>query len=92
MDNKTLISKIFSEIKKTPNDVVPYNDLFTICRSIEAEGFKMAHDSNMDLRNLISRALKSCNASDAEKFFELYRKSENGVSLMQTDTKIFNKT
>lgn len=75
MDNKTLISKIFSEIKKTPTDVVPYNDLFTICRSIEAEGFKMAHDSNMDLRNLITRALKSCNASDAEKFFELYRKS-----------------
>lgn len=75
MDNKTLISKIFSEIKKTPNDVIPYNDLFTICRSIEGEGFKMAHDSNMDLRNLISRALKNCNASDAEKFFELYRKS-----------------
>ena len=70
---KNLISKIFAKIKKTPADAEAYEDLFDLCRNIEAEDFKLAHDTNRELRKLVAEAV--VRRYDAERFFSLYRRS-----------------
>lgn len=75
MDYKKLIPKIFQEIKKSPRSFEAYNDLFTICRSMESENHKMAHDTNAELRRYIVKGLKRCHHQDAENFYSLYKKS-----------------
>lgn len=70
---KELVSKIFSEIKKTPYDFVPYEDLFSVCRNIEVEDFKLAHTTNVELRTCITTALPK--VIDVDRFFELYKRS-----------------
>lgn len=75
MDYKKLIPKIFQIIKKSPRSFEAYNDLFTICRSVESENHKMAHDTNAELRRYIVKGLKKCYHQDAENFYSLYKKS-----------------
>jgi predicted phage terminase large subunit-like protein len=71
--NDLLISKIFAKIKKTPDDVVAYEDLFSVCRSIEESDFEKAHNTNERLRELISQCIvKRVNVSE---MFELYKKT-----------------
>ena len=72
MDNEKLISKIFFEIKKDPSNVQAYEDLFSICRDIEKDDFKLAHSANAEMRKYISRGMKT---AAYEKLFGLYRKS-----------------
>ncbi len=75
MDNQKLISKIFQKIKKTPRHIEPYLDLFNVCRSIESDNFKLSHDTNAELRQLLVRGLKRCSSQDAGSFYELYKKT-----------------
>lgn len=75
MDYKKLISKIFQKIKKSPRNFEAYNDLFTICRSMESENHKMAHNTNAELRRYIVKGLKKCRNEDVENFYALYKKS-----------------
>lgn len=75
MDYKKLISKIFQKIKKSPRSFEAYNDLFTICRSMESENHKTAHNTNAELRRYIVKGLKKCRNEDAENFYALYKKS-----------------
>jgi len=70
---KTLISKIFAKIKKTPKDITAYEDLFALCRNIEPEDFALAHSTNEELRKLVTKAIKK--RSNVEGFFELYKKT-----------------
>lgn len=70
---KTLISKIFAKIKKTPKDITAYEDLFALCRNIEPEDFVLAHSTNEELRKLVTKAIKK--RSNVEGFFELYKKT-----------------
>lgn len=70
---KNLISKIFLQIKKTPYDFTPYEDLFSVCRNIEGEDFKLSHTTNVELRGYITAALPK--AAEVDKFFELYKRS-----------------
>ncbi len=71
--NKILISKIFSKIKKTPADITAYEDLFSLCRNIESENFKLAHETNEKLRKSISQAIRK--RENVESFFELYKRT-----------------
>lgn len=71
MDN--LIFKIFSQIKKTPTDFEAYDDLFSVCRDIEGKDFKLAHNTNMELRAWITAVLPK--VTDVDKFFDLYKRS-----------------
>lgn len=75
MDYKKLIPKIFQKIKKSPRSFEAYNDLFTVCRSMESENFKVAHETNAELRRYIVKGLKECCHQDAENFYSLYKKS-----------------
>ncbi len=68
-----LIKKIFLEIKKTPRDITAYNDLFSLCRNIEGENFKLAHETNKALREKIIVAMRQ--KYDVASFFELYKKT-----------------
>lgn len=72
MDDKILISKIEETIKRNPKDIVPYEELFSICRDIEKEDFKLAHDTNKKLREM---CLQSMNAdgADVERLYRQYR-------------------
>lgn len=70
---KTLISKIFAKIKKSPTDITAYEDLFSLCRNIEPEDFSLAHSTNEELRKKITAAIKR--RKNVEGFFELYKKT-----------------
>lgn len=72
MDNEKLISKIFSEIQKDPSNYRAYEDVFSLCRSLEGEDFKLAHDTNAELRVYISRGMQT---SAYAKLFDLYKRS-----------------
>lgn len=72
MDNKKLISKIFFEIEKDPNNVRAYEDLFATCRNVEVQDFKLAHDTNGELRKYIARGMQSAAYG---KLFDLYKRS-----------------
>ncbi len=68
-----LIPKIFSKIKKTPRDITAYDDLFSLCRNMEGDNFKLAHDTNKLLREKIVVAMRQ--RYDVSAFFELYKKT-----------------
>ena len=68
-----LIPKIFAKIKKTPRDITAYDDLFSLCRNIEGEDFKLAHETNKVLREKIIVAMRQ--RYDVSAFFELYKKT-----------------
>lgn len=68
-----LISKIFFEIQKGPQDITAYNDLFDLCRNIEQEDFALAHQTNGELRAKITQAIKR--RENVSAFFELYKRS-----------------
>lgn len=70
---KNLIPKIFAKIKKTPSDITAYEDMFALCRNIEGDDFKLAHDTNKLLRDRIAEAMRQ--RYDVAGFFELYKKT-----------------
>lgn len=75
MNNEKLISKIFSEIQKGVYDIVPYEDLFSLCRNIEPEDFTLAHSTNEELRKAVSSAIERDGALFSPGDFRYY----NGV-------------
>lgn len=58
MDNNILKEKIVSAILKNHNDIVPYNDLFSLCRDCADTDFSAAHTWNHELRVLVSDSLR----------------------------------
>ncbi len=72
MDNKILISKIEETIKRKPKDIVPYEELFSICRDIEKEDFELAHDTNKKLREMCLRSMNA-DGADVERLYRQYR-------------------
>lgn len=75
MDDRLLISKIEQEIKRRPDDVIVYKELFALLRDIEKEQFSLSHEHNSILRSSTTNALKICRSSDADAFYGLYRES-----------------
>lgn len=73
ISTKKLISKIFAKIKKTPYDLTAYEDLFSLCRNIEQDEFKLAHGTNAELRSAIGKAMKG--HKNVLEFFDLYKRS-----------------
>lgn len=70
---KTLISKIFSAIKREPLKYKAYEDLFSAVREQEKEDFAFSHSTNMQMRAHIISALKE--TAEPQKFFDLYKRS-----------------
>ena len=70
---KTLISKIFAEIKRQPLVYGAYEDLFSALRECEKEDFAFAHSTNAQLRAYILSALKK--TEEVHKFYDLYRRT-----------------
>ncbi|MBE6784147.1 MAG: hypothetical protein E7536_09080 [Ruminococcaceae bacterium] len=68
-----LIAKIFEEIKRHPEDIRAYNDLFDLCRNIEKDDFDLSHKTNKELRMLVSKGMKK--AVRMGDFFDLYKKT-----------------
>lgn len=67
-----LISKIFLKIKKDPEDLQAYEDIFSLCMSYEEEDFKLAHKTNKKLRDLIGANI---NTDNATKLYKLYKRT-----------------
>lgn len=67
-----LISKIFSKIKKDPEDLQAYEDIFSLCMGYEEEDFKLAHKANKELRELIGANI---NTDNATKLYKLYKRT-----------------
>ena len=72
-DEKLLIRKIFEEIKRHPQNVQAYNDLFSHCRNIEKDFFLLAHDTNKQLRAEVVKAMRD--SKDISDFFDLYKRT-----------------
>lgn len=70
---KTLISKIFSAIKREPLKYKAYEDLFSAVREHEKEDFAFSHSTNMQMRAHIISALRE--TAEVQKFFDLYKRS-----------------
>lgn len=70
---KTLISKIFSVVKREPLKYKAYEDLFSAVRECEKEDFAFSHSTNMQMRAYIVAALKE--TDEVQKFFDLYKRS-----------------
>lgn len=74
--NKSLITRGFAAIKRQPKDVYLYEDLFEYLRGIEGEGeegFRIAHENNLRLRDYIARGMLF--KENLGAFFELYKKT-----------------
>jgi predicted phage terminase large subunit-like protein len=72
MTKEKLISKIFLKIKKDPEDLQAYEDIFSLCMSYEEEDFKLAHKTNKKLRDLIGANI---NTDNATKLYALYKRT-----------------
>lgn len=72
-DEKLLIRKIFEEIKRHPQNVQAYNDLFSHCRNIEKDFFLLAHDTNKQLRAEVVKVMRD--SKDISDFFDLYKRT-----------------
>lgn len=72
MTKEKLISKIFSKIKKDPEDLQAYEDIFSLCMGYEEEDFKLAHKANKELRELIGANI---NTDNATKLYGLYKRT-----------------
>ena len=68
MNSEILIPKIFAEIKKAPDGIGAYEDLFSVCME---EG---RHGENRQMRELLGRQISS-GRGDMGAFFELYKRS-----------------
>lgn len=75
MEYEILLPKIVTQIKKTPNEIQPYQDLFAICRAAEDDNFDLAHDNNALLRQFLANGFKLVNEDKAAALFETYRMS-----------------
>lgn len=75
MNYQTITGAILTAIEKSPLDREAYTDLFSAARQWEEEDFQAAHSVNKRLRELSTRALRECGSSDADFFYEMYRKS-----------------
>jgi len=69
---KNLISKIFSEIKKDPSNYRAYEDIFSLCRTVEGDDFDLAHKANAELRTYIPRGMQT---SAYDRVFNVYKRS-----------------
>lgn len=67
-----LISKIFLKIKKDPEDLQAYEDIFSLCMSYEEEDFKLVHKANKELRELIGANI---NTDNATRLYKLYKRT-----------------
>ena len=63
-----LVSKIFLQIKKTPDDAEAYEDLFAWCRNTDD------HAVNRELRGLIDNQMRT-RRGDLGRFYELLKRS-----------------
>lgn len=75
MNYETITAAILTAIEKSPLDRGAYTDLFSAARQWEDEDFQAAHSVNKRLRELSTKALRACGSSDADFFYEMYRKS-----------------
>lgn len=75
MNYEMLSVAIHKAIENHPSDLAAYNDLFSLCRSWETEGFKVAHEANKELRNLCARQIRASDTENAGKLFEIWRRS-----------------
>ena len=75
MDYQKINNGILRVITSRPQDQRAYADLLSLCRSWEDEDFVAAHRANEELRKLCATQLRVVDPADADKFFEVWRKS-----------------
>lgn len=68
-----LITKIFAEIKRHPQELRAYDDLFALCRNMAEEDPDEAHRVNGELREQIVKIIPK--VENVGEFFALYRKT-----------------
>lgn len=75
MDYDKIARSIRTAIDQRPEDHGAYTDLFSLCRSWEAEDFTAAHAVNKELLNQCAAMLRQVDPKKAAGFYEQWRKS-----------------
>lgn len=75
MDYDKIARSIRTAIDQRPEDHGAYTDLFSLCRSWEAEDFSAAHAVNKELLNQCAAMLRQVDPKKAAGFYEQWRKS-----------------
>lgn len=75
MDYLKIAESIRRHIDRKPEDNGGYADLLSLCRDWENADFQTAHDWNEALRGLCFKQLRRCSPKEAERFYEVWRRS-----------------
>lgn len=70
---RDIIDRILYDVNKYPLKYGAYDDLFSACRIAEEKDFRLAHDTNRELRRKIGWAI--AHTDNVSDFFHLYKRS-----------------
>lgn len=71
--NKAIFKAIWQRIKEDPQNVSPYEDMFSAIRIYEEEDLVYSHGANASLRKILSKQMQK--KENVEPFFDLYKRT-----------------
>ena len=75
MDYEKLSGAILKTIKKKPEDIGAYEDLFSMCQNWVETDHEAAHKTNKWLKDMSAEAMGKADAKQVEGFYRLWRRS-----------------
>lgn len=75
MDYQKFAENIRQHLERYPKDSLAYIECLSFCRQWEEENFQEAHALNKELRGMAAKQLRLASPSEAERFYEAWRKS-----------------
>ena len=75
MDYQKFAENIRQHLERYPKDSLAYIECLSFCRQWEEENFQEAHVLNKELRGMAAKQLRLVSPSEAERFYEAWRKS-----------------
>lgn len=75
MDYEKLSGAILKTIKKKPEDIGAYEDLFSMCQNWAETDHEAAHKTNKWLKDMSAEAMGKADTKQVEGFYRLWRRS-----------------
>lgn len=75
MDYEKLSDAILKTIKKKPEDIGAYEDLFSMCQNWAETDHEAAHKTNKWLKDMSAEAMSHAGTKQVESFYRLWRRS-----------------
>ena len=75
MDYEKLSGAILKTIKRKPEDIGAYEDLFSMCQNWAETDHEAAHKANKWLKDMSAEAMSRADTKQVESFYRLWRRS-----------------